>query len=138
MAAGTKSDCASCPRPFKRGSTMTKSWMSSPPIARSRSASKWSPLCPLESPLGPPLVRCETSACAESKQGSVTPATGAAGARGKVIRAGHASELERLGYILADGFLDFVHFLLRIEKSPRDWIANEAFTVLFKFGDLIV
>ena|SRR5438552_7390394 len=75
---------------------------------------------------------------AMSGRRSVTPATGAAGAGGKVIWAGHASELEGLGYILADRFLDFVHFLLRIKKSSRDGIVNEALTVLLKFGDLIV
>jgi hypothetical protein len=59
----------------------------------------------------------------------------ATGAGFKVAFLGNAAEFESLAHVLGDGFLDLLHFLLRIEEAAGDRIVQEGFAQFFKGGD---
>lgn len=58
----------------------------------------------------------------------------AAAARHVIFR-GRTAELECLGYILANGLLQIVHGLLRVEKAARDGVVNKDVAMLLKLVD---
>jgi hypothetical protein len=53
----------------------------------------------------------------------------------KIRLSGNAAQFERFGNALLDRVLDFVQFLLRVQKSARDGIGQQVVPVLFKVGN---
>ena len=68
----------------------------------------------------------------------VATAAGAARAGREIVRIGHAAQLEGLGDVLADRFLDFMQFTLRFEEAAGDRVGRERLAFLLEGGDFVV
>ena len=62
----------------------------------------------------------------------------ATGAGIKIFLSRKTAEFEGFGDVLTDGFLNFVHFLLRIQKAAGYRIIYKSVPLFFVIGDLIV
>lgn len=68
----------------------------------------------------------------------MTAAPVAARAGVEILSAGDATKFKRFADVLADGLLNLVDLLLRIEKPARDGVIQKLFPLPLEFGDFFV
>ena len=62
-------------------------------------------------------------------------AVAVAGTAAQIFRRGHAAKLDGFADVFLDKVLEFMHFLLRVEKSAGDGIFQQCVAFFFKRGD---